>query len=348
MASFKFKRFSSIDNIQRTDLVQKMQLLNSEAFQGRWIATEKIHGSNYSLWINDLEFRCGKRTGLLAQDGGSFYGDHNVIPDLQPKMQRLLELCKKKKFVPGNPTVTVYGEIFGGRYPHADVEPVKGAKKVQNQVWYSPKNEFMAFSLVVRDEEHTRWISFIERHVLLLEVGIRHVPVIEIGTFEEVCKVSNEFHTQIPEIFGLPQIKDNICEGVVLEPTIPAFLPNGERIVLKNKNAKFTEKSHEKTSKSPKEVPPEVARLFTDLSLYITENRLRNVLSKIGPIEDQKKAFGMIIKPFGEDILEDFQKDFPEFKIMEKKNQKLVTKGMNTQTAALIRKNFIKILAGDF
>ena len=45
---------------------------------------------------------------------------------------------------------------------------------------------------------------------------------------------------------------ENIMEGVVLRPKNPAFLSNGARVILKNKNNKWSEKNKSKE----KNIPP--------------------------------------------------------------------------------------------
>jgi len=78
---------------------------------------------------------------------------------------------------------------------------------------------------------------------------------------------------------------------------------------------------------------------------YISENRLRNVLSKIGQVT--QKDFGKILGALAVDVIEDYKKDFnaPE---LEGKEEKLVNKLLNGEAATLIRKNFVNIIDGEF
>jgi hypothetical protein len=60
----------------------------------------------------------------------------------------------------------------------------------------------------------------------------------------------------------------------------------------------------------------------------ITENRLRNVLSKIGPIG--QKEFGKLIQLFSKDILNDFFKDYlDDYNGLAKKEQKQLTRKLS-------------------
>lgn len=47
-------------------------------------------------------------------------------------MKKVIGLFRKVKAVfPETETIVIYGELFGGGYKHKDIEPVKGAVKVQ-------------------------------------------------------------------------------------------------------------------------------------------------------------------------------------------------------------------------
>jgi UTP-glucose-1-phosphate uridylyltransferase len=87
--------------------------------------------------------------------------------------------------------------------------------------------------------------------------------------------------------------------------------------------------------------------LFNEMWSLITENRLRNVLSKTGPIG--QKEFGKLIQLFSKDILADFFKDhIEEYNGLAKKEQKQLTRKLSQQCAELIRHNFMNIVDGEF
>ena len=131
--------------------------------------------------------------------------------------------------------------------------------------------------------------------------------------------------------------------GVVIKPlTAPKHFRNGERIILKNKNDKWSEKSHApKVPKIPFEVTPEILEQRNAIEQFITENRLHNVLSKIGPVA--KEDFGKIMKPFVEDIAKDFAKEYDMAEY-----GKEFGKYCSRRAAEMIRENFIKIVNGEF
>eukprot|EP00479_Gromia_sphaerica_P013976 TRINITY_DN8075_c0_g1_i1.p1 TRINITY_DN8075_c0_g1~~TRINITY_DN8075_c0_g1_i1.p1 ORF type:complete len:90 (-),score=10.04 TRINITY_DN8075_c0_g1_i1:42-311(-) len=45
--------------------------------------------------------------------------------------------------------IQMYGELFGGGYPHEDVEPVDGVELIQDEILYCPGLEFYAFDIAV-------------------------------------------------------------------------------------------------------------------------------------------------------------------------------------------------------
>lgn len=100
-----------------------------------------------------------------------------------------------------------------------------------------------------------------------------------------------------------------ICEGNVIKPIEPAYFWSGSRVILKNKNEKFSEISKSKSNKVKKEkqevkLSDEANKLFEIANTYITENRLRNVLSKMEKITD--RHFGVVVGNFIKDTMTDF------------------------------------------
>jgi len=86
--------------------------------------------------------------------------------------------------------------------------------------------------------------------------------------------------------------------------------------------------------------------LTADLTRYVTENRLRNLISKIGDISssDKSKLIGLLAK----DALKDFEADFEEFKSLPKPEQKKVTAKLSDKVFNLIDQNFEDILKNNF
>lgn len=112
------------------------------------------------------------------------------------------------------------------------------------------------------------------------------------------------------------QKEGNEAEGIVIKPICVYEDHNGSVFYLKKKNPKFQERAH-----APKEVVLDT-ELNTWKSLfraYITENRLDNLFSKMGVIQD-KSQIGAYLKALIDDAREDFLKDYdnvPEDKMKQ-------------------------------
>ena len=103
----------------------------------------------------------------------------------------------------------------------------------------------------------------------------------------------------------------------------------------------------DRQSKPPVELSREAADLLAEMESLVAENRLRNVLSKFGPVTD--KDFGTLIQLFSADVLKDFEKDHEgEFEALQKSERKQLTKTLGQSCAYLIRMNFRNILDGEF
>jgi Rnl2 family RNA ligase len=178
-------------------------------------------------------------------------------------------------------------------------------------------------------------------------------PIFE-GTFQECINYSNEYQTTIPAILGLPEIDGNICEGNVIKPINADWFWCGSRVIFKNKNAKFAENtgkaSGQKLMKTDKEsvvLSEKGQELFETMLGYVNENRLRNLISKIGKITD--KDFGKLMGGCQKDTIEDFLKDYrDEFLALDVKEQKFIPKRIGAEWTTIIRKNFLDIIDNTF
>lgn len=137
----------------------------------------------------------------------------------------------------------------------------------------------------------------------------------------------------------------------MVRPVFPLYLWSRERLILKNKNAIYNEKTgnnkDNKERKPPKQIEPHLVAEIELASQYVNANRLRNVLSKIGPVTN--KDFGKIMGDFTSDIIEDFMKDDEsKFQDLEKKERQLITKNIGQRAALLLRENFLNIIDGEF
>jgi len=312
---------------------------------GEWCATNKIHGANYSFWQDDDDLRSAKRSGLMDGDGGGFYGSHTVYAKYSVTMRQMFHDFKSQF---NFDYMVAYGELFGGSYPHPEVDRVPQASKVQDGVSYCPHNDFYMFDIAFYLEGKLLFYSSKTAVGYTAEkFGIPAANIMAKGTFKEMTALNPIFEDPLYKFFGLPKIEGNMSEGLVISPVDTKFFTGGSRVILKNKNPNFSEQKAKKERKPPKELDPEVAILLDEGFTYVSENRLRNVLSHGHDLS--QKDFGKLMGLMAEDVFIAFSKDHGnELTCLEKKNKKLVNAALNREIAALIKPNWQNILDGNF
>lgn len=305
----EFKKFNSLENTYRQNLIDKVQYEGKD--EGLWIATEKIHGANFSFWCDGTEVKVASRTQFVD---GTFYNCQAVINRYS---QGILDWCKSK----GVKDFVVYGELFGDG--------------IQKEVKYGEK-DFVAFDVVIDGK-------ILDKHTaqsVADDCGLFFAPVLKVGTFKECMEVNNTFRSLLtPDDYE----GENTSEGLVIEPIEPAWFANGSRIYFKNKTPAFSEKKREPKEKKVFELSDEETELMNLLLEYNTETRVSNVISKIGEITN--KDFGRILGLTVQDLLEDFTKDTErEPKVEAENNWKDFIKVLQAEVSKTVRAGFLKRL----
>jgi len=335
----EFVKYNSLENSYRIGFIEK--IINQGKNRGEFVVQEKVHGSNFSIWFNGTDFKCARKTDFL-EEGEMFFNFDKILEKYKKEIKVIFNKINNSKNID---TIAFFGELFGGNYDHKDVKPIKNASKVQKGILYHPDNMFMLFDVKINGA----YLNEDELEELVKGTSFYKAKVLFRGTLEECLKQPNEFITNIPKDFGLPDVDGNICEGVVIKPVIPDFLYGGNRVIIKNKNDKWSEKA--KAPKRDRKVQtifsPEVQMQIDNMELFVTENRLRNVLSKIGNVTE--KDFGKILGLFNKDVIEDYMKEYDEeLNVLVKEDRKKVTNAINNKSANLIRPNFLNIIDGNF
>lgn len=326
-----FNKFSSIENVDRQKYIDKI-VTEGKANQ-EFVATEKAHGANYSMYFDGVEFKHASRSGFISLDS-NFYGIQNHIEYLKDKMIKLYNILG------GDGLVSVYGEWFGGFYPD-NVSPA-GTKKVQKEVCYCPHNDFYGFD-IVKDGKH---LSVDERNKAFDDAEFIYAKILYRGTLQECLDYPNDFITTIPSYFGLPEIEGNIAEGTVIEPVEYCTYSTGSRIILKNKNKKFKENKKDGSAKVKEivNISDENKPILEWLLGCANENRLNAVVSKFDHLDD--KSFGRVMGAMMMDIVDDYRNEF-EKEIedgIDDKEAKQIKKHLGKEVQLLIRENFVEIL----
>ena len=345
----KFVSYSDIENVHRIKYVN--DIIEHGLAYGDWCVTEKVHGSNFSFWVTEAEIKLAKRGGWIEEASENFYGHRQVLIESNKGLCVLFYLiCELYNIKQTELEFALYGEIFGGTYPHPEVPKSTKATKVQKGVYYTPENKFYAFDLKVNGA----YVNYKIFEELMAASGFLWAKSLIVSDLKTCMAYSNEFQTKIPEWLGLPSIENNICEGVVIKPLDARFFPTGDRVILKNKNSRFSEVSSGKVKEKKDNASIEIISLSSDqkafaeeASEYINANRLHNVLSKIGTVID--KDFGKVAGLFTQDVLNDFKKDHAEtFEALDKDIQKLIQNHVKSLCTEMIRANFVNIIDGSF
>lgn len=335
----EFKKFSSIENSYRDKFIDRIRHEKQDG--GDWVVMEKVHGAQFSIYYDGSSLRASTRTAFL-EDGDDFYNWKEVLEEHRENMQNLYKLVKETmpdaSNFPGL-AIIVYGELFGGSYPHPDVLRIKTAKRLQKGVFYHPGNLFYVFDLRVNE----KYLTVDQANPLFEQAGFFYAKTLFRGTMDQCLKHPNEFPSKISQWLNLPTIEGNNAEGIVIKPIDPRFMGNGDRIIIKSKNEKFKEKKAKKKRPKVEEEPlsETAVKLQEELESLVTENRLQNVLSKKGelPYPLPKDYFGEVMKDLNTDIFEEFNKDHKnQFDSLDKKEQKKLSKAVTQAATKIVRK----------
>ena len=336
----EFKKYNSIENTYNKDFMERIKLEGLDSLQ--YVVQEKVHGANCCFITNGQDVRFAKRTSFV-EEGEMFYNYEELLERYREKAIRLFHRVKEKYI--DLESLSIYGEMFGGKYSHPDVKNDSKVMCIQKGVFYCPFHEFYAFDLYVQGTENRKYLSVEEMNKFFEEENFFYAKSLHQGTLDECLQYSNTFQSQIAEWLGLPPIEDNICEGTVIRPLETVFFRNGSRLLLKSKNSRFAEKKSVKKRQPSLFVQPTYSeQLKTILAIteeYVTENRLNNVVSKIGEIS-VPKDLGKVIGLLSKDILTDFLKEHSSnYALLEKSEQKIVNQDINKQSTALIKKVYM-------
>jgi Rnl2 family RNA ligase len=324
-----FRKFTSIENSYRKEHIKRIQLEGHWA--GEYVVQEKVHGANMSFYTTDgISFIVCKRSGPVLADE-NFNNSGKILADNFSGLKMIW--IKLKAEIPKLEQLTVFGEALGGSYPHPDVPRSPTAVRVQKGVSYAPGNLFYAFDVQVDGA----YLGVDHANACFRAAGLLYAKTLFRGTPDEALAYPNDFNSTLPADLGLPDIGENVVEGTVIRPVEPKYLGNGSRVILKNKNAKWAEKKQRKSSgKSAEPLDPELQALINLALEYVNENRLENVLSKIGAVTI--KDFGRVLGLFNKDVYDDFHKDNVErLTLVEKADLKRVNKGFGRIAADLVR-----------
>lgn len=241
---------------------------------GSWVALEKIHGAQMLIAVAGEQVRFGKRKAWLADDD-PFFGWQLVRADLAEAARAAARLLAA-------PIVVLYGELFGGGYPHPEVAPAPGLQPVQTGIWYAPDLRWAAFdALVARDDDDEgELLAFHELRALAQAAGILTPPQVRAGPRSHCEAAPTRAPTRVPGLLGLPALADNFAEGLVVRPDARAR--PGARPTYKRKIAEFDEQRFNEAEAWDPTTAPDEATLRAWAVRLTNPARVASAASKWG------------------------------------------------------------------
>lgn len=296
-----FKVYPHIHNSSADEFVESCRAAVPTA--ARWAATEKIHGSNGALYTDGTDVKMARRGGFLGP-GDKFHGSDRFLVQYGDAARAICHALKRGP-------IAIYGEYFGGLYPHALVKKNNDVRAVQKGIFYSPDLCFRVFDICILTTG-----VFLPLTDLIVECAAADIPIvpfIRIGTLDQVLGFDVEtFRTQIPSALDLPPIpvSANIAEGLVIRPYEHEYLlADGDRVMIKKKSAKFREVSKD-VGKESRAATGDVTA--TDAASFVNEARLRAVLSKelVRPFEHKGHVFALL-PLLAADVMGEIEREHP-------------------------------------
>jgi Rnl2 family RNA ligase len=296
------KKYSSAENTYNIKFVNKVKLHTPK--NTIWMIQEKIHGANFSIFYekktDTVQF--GKRTSLI-EDDEKFFDCQSSFPEWERLTRTLLDAVGHKV----KETLTIRGELCGGRYP--EYKSTRGS--VQKGIDYCDRIVFVAFGLQIDG-------VYVPLNTAITDLQLAGFYVVRIlkmcDTLDEVLDYDIDFSSKLPEELGMsPHPEKNQCEGIVIKPREAFYLPTGKRVLLKKKNDAFKEVTRQ-IKKSEKR-----GDKYDNVVDYINEARYNSVVSKLSEDTPPKVVALKMI----EDVIQEY---LALHEITEKKEKKKIRK----------------------
>ncbi|MFF7991569.1 RNA ligase family protein [Kitasatospora xanthocidica] len=283
-----------------------------------WTAAEKVHGAHFAV-VCESEgdgkgegegeaVRAAKRRELLDDEElDAFFGVSRIWPELAVSAGRFAAAVRGT-WGP-SATVTIYGELAGGRYPHPGVPAVAGVDPVQTGVWYDPGLRWLPFDATVETPDGRWWIADRALRAAASAAGLTCVPLLGHGALNALQDLPVLFPSRVPALFGLPELADNLAEGYILKPA-GEWRESGQagavaRPLVKVKQRAFAEDGRYGGAR-PYLPPPEGAAgvpawLLVQASALLTPARAAAAVSKLGP----RTAADAVAREIAQDVAEE-------------------------------------------
>ena len=222
----------------------------------RFVVQEKVCGAPAWMGCDGQNVTFGWAAALNDYKGKAKVLSVGLAGLVERYRPRLFRLCAHvRQLFPDVRSVKVYGELFGGEYPHCLVARCKERLPAREGVYYAPDYGFYAYDIgvegrtfgegkIICEQECEdaaalpHFLSVAVCNRLFESLGIFHARTLFQGSFEECLHYPNAFPTRLPDWLDLPPLRNNWCEGTVIRPLAPLLTTAGERVLLKNVNSR--------------------------------------------------------------------------------------------------------------
>lgn len=292
----QFIKYPSLTNHYVT---HKQKFINLE---DEYVSTEKIHGSNVSLIIdNQNNIEVAKRTSLLTDDERN-QRPWNTLAQFADQQKELIltwanavrELANKY----GNiQQLHFYGELYGS-----------SVQKMPYQEALDKVRRIRFFDIHVLFEDEQR-LALSQDHMTTILGTDYTVPVLRQGSLKELILTAEELQSKLG---------DCGAEGQVYKPKHDYFFKpddygNIHYPVVKHKYDSWLETKKIKVKHDMNYTANEL-KLIEAVESRVTKQRLLNVLSH-GDIQLDPKNTGLVIKEMLQDIKDEIIREEPDIDI---------------------------------
>jgi len=246
----------------------------AQAPGGTWVATEKVHGAQVVVATDGRVVRVGKRKAWLESDD-AFFGWQLLRAELEAAARSAFAAHADAR------VVRLYGELFGGGYPHPEVAASPGTSPVQTGIWYAPDVRFVLFDVLVEaPSAEPMFLAHTEVEQLAAAVGLPVVPLLGRGPRAALERLPVHFPSRVPALLGLPPLAGNIAEGFVLKPDARAT-PSA-RYVVKHKIPELDEGRFDESAPWNPDAALSLAALQDIAARLVNPARMASARSKVG------------------------------------------------------------------
>ncbi len=144
----EFKKYNSIENAYQDDFIN---LIIDQGYSNiEYVVQEKVHGANLCFITDGQNILSAKRTELIPENE-QFFNSKFVQEKYSSK---ILNVFREVSEQFNAKSMSIFGEIFGGGYPHPDMPKNDSSKLVQRGIYYCPTNDFYAFDILIDNEKY--------------------------------------------------------------------------------------------------------------------------------------------------------------------------------------------------